>query len=457
MFISCMSNGKQWLRRYVMEPLLIARECFDHAKLDTNVVGWVEPDPQRRNDPGSARIPYPDQEDGIVLRKSAVDYTKWTLTNDHTLVGALRTQLAEHLLERQTSEEEVTDWDSAGIELISPTFELEKKDEAISQVGMYLDALDGERCTILESVWTSTHVHFGFNFVKPTDMPILLLQHLAYILVLHEDLLSQCHPRSRCGAQVKKADTQEPEVDMMDDGEIDFDEDFDPDAPWPESPPPPTEEELGMENEAVVLGFEAEFTGVGNVDSNAQYLRSRLPSHDQQSQEIAIREWIFQEDGDIFDLVELLQRPKDPSDPQGHRHRGYMYNFANLWALARNDTPWKPIKPTVEFRQHAGTRDAETVGHWVTLVEAIVKTAERKANQQTPSSSSGSLGTSTTFAKREASKYPSATTTALPWPCESMRDFCVFLGLDEMEGEYWQGRFERYKDDRPRQSTHDEI
>jgi hypothetical protein len=130
-----------------------------------------------------------------------------------------------------------------------------------------------------------------------------------------------------------------------------------------------------------------------------------------------------------------------------------MYNFANLWALAKGETPWKPIKPTIEFRQHACTLDVEVVRHWVTLLEAIVKVAAKKAAQSTQHNNLTALDPTRSFAEREASKYPVLSSSSLPWPCETMNDFCVrFLGLDDEEGYYWQARYEQFKDDRPHQT-----
>ncbi|KIW50697.1 hypothetical protein PV05_09485 [Exophiala xenobiotica] len=442
MFVNKVSGDRRWLRRYVMEPLLVARKCLSAAKLDSNVIGWISLDPQYPRDPTKAEIQFPKEGEDTMIRKGLVDYTEWTLTNDHTLVGALRGQMLDSLSSKGLQVDQISNWDSTGVELISPIFELEHKDDAFAQIQQYLAALNGKDVLVMESVWASTHVHVGFNFDKPEDMPILLLQHLAYILVLHEDLLSKCHPRSRCGA---KPPSPQADVGDLSNEQSDFDDfdDFDPDAPLPPRSPSPTEEELEKENEKKVLDREAQYTGFGNVESNAEYLRTQvLHNITARNQPRVIRDSIFKEGGSIFDLVKLLQKP-DPKD-ENHRYRGYMYNFANLWTLAKNETPWKPIKPTLEFRQHACTTDVNVIRHWVTLLEAIARTAERKA-ASTKQHSGILLDATRTYAEREASKYPSAS-----WPFESMSEFSVrLLDLDADEGLYWQDRYERYKDDRP--------
>ncbi|KIW26470.1 uncharacterized protein PV07_09563 [Cladophialophora immunda] len=445
MFFNKVEKGKQWVRRYVVEPLLIAQDRLGKQGLPSNVVGWLEPDPNNRHCPEAAKILLPNHDctdERVVLRKSMIDYTEWTLTNDHTVIGVLRSQLREHLLARGFTQDDVPKWDSYGMEMISPVFELGRKTEAFSQVGKYLRALISTETSILESVWASAHVHIGFNFSHPDQMPILLLQHLAYILVLHEDLLSKCHPRSRCGIRLLDSISEEAEVEDASD-----DEEFDPDAPY-EPPPQPSEDELEECNERVVVAFEAKYTGADNVSSNARYLRKQLSQKSIQCTTGAIRDAIFKQDGNIFDLVGLLQQ----NDEHGNPCRGYMYNFANLVNLARNMTTWKQIKPTVEFRQHACTLDAGELNRWVTLLERIVRVAEEnaQATMQSDPTQPTDPELRSSFADREGSKYPSSSTAGTQWPCRSMSGFCVeFLGMNSEDGQYWQQRFERYKDDRP--------
>lgn len=425
MFFNKSGNERKWLRRYLMEPLLIAKDKLDGNGLDSNIAGWIYPFDE-------ISFPQPDNIDqSIMLHKEKPDYTKWTLTNDHTIIGALPSQLRTHLQGRKVPDNDIANWDSYGIEMISPVYELKKKKEAMEEIRTYLKALNTVDSSTFGSTWTSIHVHIGFNFEKFDDMPTLVLQHLAYILVLHEDLLSKCHPRARSGIPLpKKAEPEESEY-------IDDEEDFDPNAPW-ELPPQPTEEELEQENENAVRAFEGEYTGVypgaENVNSNARYLRKQLASRPAHSQDQALNDAIFKKDGTIYDLVDVFQH----KDNKGRTYRGYMYNFANLVNLASNEASWKSIKPTVEFRQHACALDISTLKHWVSLLEAIVRKAEKMAKESTGGA----------YAEIEAGKYPVA--TGAPWPHQDMKSFCTtFLGLSNEDGDYWQARFEKHKDDRP--------
>ena len=439
MFCVKSEYGRQWLRRPVMEPLLVAKERLNNKSLDVNVVGWAG---YIQDDPAERDIAYPTKDStdaAVMLVKAEVDYSKWTLTNDHTLLGALRSQLHEHLESRNVPGNEFLISDSYGLEMVSPILDLRNKKEAFEEIRTYLEALNGTETSTFRSVWASVHVHIGWNLENPEEMPLLTLQHLAYILVLHEEIISKCHPRSRSGIPVPKKMLPEP-----DDGDLNGYEAFDPDHYVYEPPPAPSEAELEDDNEQAVLAFETEYAGAfpkgENVLSNARYLRKRYASLKPDWKDLAVQNALFLENSTIYHLIAALQ----VDDGVSGSSRGYMYNFANLVNFAGDRTFWKPIKPTVEFRQHACTLDPVVLEHWVTLLEAIVRKAEGMASEKTPEAMM-----EREYAEREASKYLAAIDNA-PWPYQSMRLFCTeFLGLNEHEGDYWQGRFEMYKDDRP--------
>jgi len=92
------------------------------------------------------------------------------------------------------------------------------------------------------------------------------------------------------------------------------------------------------------------------------------------------------------------------------------------------------------------------VNRWVTLVERIVRVAEKNAHKTMPSDPTDPAETDMggSFAEKEGKKYTSTSRAGTPWPCESMNEFCVgFLSMSLEDGEYWQRRFEKYKGDRP--------
>jgi hypothetical protein len=452
-FPTGLSNGYA-VRRYVMEPVLIAKKCFESMKLPCNVVGWTQSDVASPGNHEVARLVYPDQPGDVLIRNSLVDYSKWTLTNDDTLIGALKSQVRSCLSEQGIREETWHQWDSHGIELISPIFTFAKKDEALLHIEKYLRSLGNNHSTILPSVWASTHVHIGFNFEKSSDISTPLFQHLAYILLLHEDLISGCFPKSRSGIKIEEQAPEEPSPPPFDEN----DEPFDPNQEF-DHLPLTAEEEIQIANEHV-LATEAKYTGIGNVESNLQYFRDQigLSIINSQQQDRTIENSIFKEQGDIFSLIKLLQRPNNPQRKDGPRFRGYIYNFANLWAFATNETTWKPIKPTVEFRQHDCTTDAGVVNHWIIFLEALVRIAEKMPFRMTKYNSKTQLDTSMTYSAQQRDKYPSGEGIGRSWPYDNMYRFCIsFLGLGKEEAMYWQGRYDLHASDRPVRNIHEDV
>lgn len=453
-FPTGLSGNGYAVRRYVMEPLLIAKNCLESMKMTCNVIGWTQSDISSPGNHEVARLVYPDQPSNVLIRNSLVDYGEWTLTNDDTLIGALKSQVQSCLSKKGISEETWHLWDSHGVELISPIFTLAKKDEALQDIEKYLQALSNSQSAILPSVWASTHVHIGFNFENSSDISTPLFQHLAYILLLHEDLISKCFPRSRSGIKIEEQTAEEPSLPPLDED----DEPFDPDQGFDPSPLT-AEEETEIANDHV-LATEAKYTGIGNVESNLQYFRDQigLIATSSRANGQTIENSIFKEQGDIFSLIELLQRPDNHQHRDGPRFRGYIYNFANLWAFATNETNWKPIKPTVEFRQHDCTTDAGVVKHWIIFLEALVRVAEKMPFQTTRYNSKTQLDTSKTYSAQQRDKYPSGEGIGRSWPYDNMYRFCIsFLGLGKEEAIYWQGRYDLHADDRPVRNDHGNV
>jgi hypothetical protein len=86
-------------------------------------------------------------------------------------------------------------------------------------------------------------------------------------------------------------------------------------------------------------------------------------------------------------------------------NRGYFVNWGNLSNYRFGETEDTPIKPTIEFRQHACSLDAEETQHWVDLLFTIARVAEAKVAQVTKSGSHDTVDRKGNFAEREESKY----------------------------------------------------
>ncbi|KAK5064432.1 hypothetical protein LTR84_000265 [Exophiala bonariae] len=419
------------LRRYVMEPLLIAKRGLDINALPCNAVGWAQSNGQT-----SVEV-YPNQLENILIRNTSLDYTKWTLTNDDTLIGALKSQITSYLSKKNINKDSWSSWDSHGIELISPIFTLTKKDEALEQIGKYLKALDSTQLTILPSVWASTHVHIGFDYSSASHISTPLFQHLAYILLLHEDLISKCFPKSRSGIIAKEPKTPTEPITPFD------------------------SEDATANDEQRVLSMEAKYTGIDNVESNLEHFcdQTGVDLNSTEQQDNTMEDHIFQEQCSIFSLIRLLQKC-DPHKSQefgewdAPRFRGYIYNFANLWAFAEGGTNDKPAKPTVEFRQHDCTTEPGVIKHWIIFLEALIRVAEEKSLETTKFYSKTQLDMTKPYSAQQRDKYPTREGSSYSWAYDNMYQFCArFLGLDKEEATYWQGRFDLHKDDRPMRNS----
>lgn len=426
---SAPGSDKTHLRRYVLEPLLIAKECFDNANLNCNVVGWMERDDADPRDLERAKIPFPSQPSDVMIRQGDMDYSQWTVTNDFTLIGALPSQLKGELSKKipSISKKAMEQWDSYGLELVTPCYQLKDKQLAFAEIRKRLKALETPRTTAFGSVWAKLHVHIGFDVQKSEELPILTLQHIAYILLQHEYCISDCFPRGCSGE----------------------DADVIPDYVPPRSKAPhltrrrlPRAGTIRDVDELEVLRVEREYTGGDGVNSNVSCF-SQETNIEQDHEGTLTR--IFVEGGDIYELINCLQQGSDLMVDSPFR--GFMYNWANLWAYAKDKTLLKPKKPTIEFRQHDATVDYIVIKHWVVLLEAIVRKAEEKARQSTRYGTNEPLDLTESYAKVQGAKYPEFKSG---WPLENIQQFCVdFLGLPAKEGRYWQKRQARFEKDRP--------
>lgn len=126
-------DGK-YIRRYIMEPLLVARQALADAGLNNvQVIGWTDKGHTRKHCLACASqtdVPldhyttkFGDYGNGVLLRSMVLDYDKWTLTNDYTTVPVRRRVLASRLVERGL-ERDLDSWDSYGLELITRVMRL---------------------------------------------------------------------------------------------------------------------------------------------------------------------------------------------------------------------------------------------------------------------------------------------------------------------------------------------
>ncbi|KAL8725274.1 MAG: hypothetical protein Q9181_006474, partial [Wetmoreana brouardii] len=140
------------------------------------------------------------------------NFEKWHLTTDSSLVGATAKELASALGDRN-DEEGLGEWDSSPVELVSRVLPLDEEEASFTEIAHFLSALkpsssltatatNEDKFKTFTTPWCGLHVHIGLppsnspnncNF----SFPLPLLQHLAYITIIYEPVLSSLHPRTR--------------------------------------------------------------------------------------------------------------------------------------------------------------------------------------------------------------------------------------------------------------------
>ncbi|ETN38898.1 uncharacterized protein HMPREF1541_06940 [Cyphellophora europaea CBS 101466] len=438
------------IRKLFSEHLLLAKKALSQHKLPVDVCGeagayWKIVALPKRQTPGD------------FLTCQFPDYTQWTLTNDSSLIGFLKSQLVDKVsyITKQNQHE----YDSMGLELISPVFQLSEKDASLDLLGQYLAALRaGPMCTIRPSVWTGLHVHLGLATRNTNhgegQVDEWFVRHLLYTILLHEDLISQCFPRDRSGetplaelrpvGATSESDEDPTAEELEEQWRVEEDQRQRQTAPTfedIEAAHDAKELEAIQANDEDVLAAESKLTNELNLLSNAWYLTMkqdlRLPLHENTHQ---VRDFIFAPVSlaRVLTMVQGSNAGHDNGnweDEGDDRWRGFIYNFSNLHNWVRNtEGISRSKKPTIEFRQHEGCVDTGEIRRWVDFLEALAKKADEMRLQ---------AGDEDRETGAQGLPYPVA------FPFRNIRDFCEWLILPEVDVLYWVERWEKHHLDRP--------
>lgn len=122
------------------------------------------------------------------------DYTNWTICGDPSLPGLSSKDLVGQLGDRSSTDAEASNWDSWGVEIVSPVFRLADVDEMRPSMARMIKTLAGtpqtkHRATVTEHC--GLHVHIGFH--DNSDFPLETIQNLALLVTVYEhEILRLC-------------------------------------------------------------------------------------------------------------------------------------------------------------------------------------------------------------------------------------------------------------------------
>jgi hypothetical protein len=252
------------------------------------------------------------------------EYKSWILTSDHSLSALQESEKVPAYPSKITSTT-TEQWDTYGIELVSPPYldiDLPKASEDILSL---LSAITTPSTSSITTNQTcGLHVHIGTP--SGESIPLKVLQHLSFLLIIYEDQIARLHPSHR-----------RQRSDEIESNKVNFASEYGDTMDTIERQI--LDEETG---EMVTRKFESTYKAVHEV-----------------------RRILFEQVEQATDPISHLQRRMG-------RKRGLIVNFAYL---NRANGP-----QTIEFRQHAGTVDAEEISHWVKFCLGLVRLAWKYAD-----------------------------------------------------------------------------
>jgi Putative amidoligase enzyme len=325
-------------------------------------------------------------------------YKEWKVVNDHSLVPADKMEMIMAMQDRIT-EQELVNWDNTGVELVTPIMHHMEDDADFDEIRLYLEALQGDGMSdygIFPSKYGSMHVHIGFADSADT---LLVLQHVAFIMLQYEPLLTKLVPFHRNGSHLKN----------------------------------------------FTSGLCREDTK-SNQEQARAYEISRNVSFSSTMDDLGNR--VFATDS-TTELCKMMQY--NPSGmPPGHGTKGHLVNFINI---AEADKGIPGAKRTVEFRHHESTVESRAIKMWVGLLLRICDAAERIAMTDKIGPGQKSSMENISSSEKERRKYklrPSNLTHV-----HTMEELFDIVGLKDIESladrdrelrVYWQSRYDQYHD-----------
>jgi Putative amidoligase enzyme len=341
-------------------------------------------------------------------RPADADFSAWLLKRDYSISSDHPGHEAIKYVPERCTEESSKNWKGRGVELVSRKLSAPGSDEdgfthpSLDEVGKFVVALRGKDtdafgCFPNESC--GLHVHVGVaarrNPDKTVDFPLGVLQHLCYIVLQYETLISKLFPMSRRAQAHGKAKMIGSNL-------------------------------MGVRKTRHVCERYAD-----------PFVENRL---------LNIQERIFAPDMTIDLLCDImsLEPPTTPKDGLAEETRYRFINFTNLSKTTR--CPCCCEAPlTLEFRQHESTTDPTAIKHWIVFVLSLIRAAEHKAKQptpQTPKSPTSNTNNQNprTFAQRQGRKYLLVSHIL----DGQLDDLFALLNFNDDQRLYWLDRFRSF-------------
>ncbi|KAL8714427.1 MAG: hypothetical protein Q9220_001760 [cf. Caloplaca sp. 1 TL-2023] len=310
------------------------------------------------------------------------DFNRWVLMNDTSLVSATREDLAEVLGHDDGH------WDSAPVELVSRILSVDDKDSFV-EIDKFLNILKGDGVAkgyqAFTDQWCGLHVHIGLPSSSPSQQsPIFslaLLQHLAYITLIYEPLLSTLHPPTRRpphpNSSLDLASNRSAFYEEPDYSQVDWDDLSDSGYASDESRCGSFDlANLSRRNsreENTERHTQSPTNEADEFTTTQQEREAQEDLNDELRLRRRARRLLFfsaAEDGKVMSIMELARLMNE-----GNKSR-----IINWMYLTRHEDGREGGR-TVEFRQHEGCLDGREVRMWVQFCAGLVRWAERVAGE----------------------------------------------------------------------------
>jgi hypothetical protein len=266
------------------------------------------------------------------------------------------------------------------------TFGTFKSSSAMQEVEDYLEAIHGTSTDPWGSFVNKScgfHVHVARSRASPDSdemLPLPVLQHLAYLLVQFEELITALH---------------EPERRSRGDGDS--------------------------------LFVASNLMGL----RRSEHLCRRIDELDLAT----AQKKIFSKDMTAHRLAKMMDTEFRAEDREGNSFstgRLTRYKFVNFQRLTQTGEA-----KTIEFRQHKGTVDFDEISHWVHFILSLVRAAERMVKDSTGLHSPMSPREHMSFRRQQAAKY----TIRCAKLRDEFERLLELLEFDDETRWYWRLRF----------------